>query len=57
MAKRNRWLASGFLVGHAIIHLIGLRHGAGAAIDLGAIALPAALGVAVAWPRRRVADA
>jgi hypothetical protein len=49
--------ASGFLVGHALIHLIGLRHGAGAAIDLGGIALPAALGVAVAWPRRTVADA
>jgi hypothetical protein len=49
--------ASGFLVGHALVHLVALRHGAGAAIDLGAIVLPAALGVAVAWPCRSPADA
>lgn len=49
--------ASGFLVGHAIIHLVGLRHGAGAVVDLAAIAFPALLGVVVAWPRGSAANA
>jgi hypothetical protein len=46
--------ASGFLVLHALFHIAGLFHNhhadAGAAA---AIALPAFLGLAIAWPRAR----
>jgi len=43
--------ASGFLVGHAVLHLLDLRHGTDALVEVAAIAIPALAGVAVAWPR------
>jgi hypothetical protein len=49
--------ASGFLIGHAIVHLVDLAHGAGTIVEFTAIALPALVGIAVAWPRGSVANA
>ena len=49
--------ASGFLVGHAMLHIIGWTHGHGSAAESLMIAAPALAGVWVAWPRRSVADA
>ena len=49
--------ASGFLVGHAIIHLVGWTMQRGSGIEIAAIALPALAGVVLAWPRRSIADA
>ena len=45
--------ASGFLVGHALLHLAGVAQGQthNLAADLGAVALPAFLGLAISWPR------
>lgn len=46
--------ASGFLVLHALLHLWGAAHGHAhhLAADLGAIALPAFLGLAITFPRK-----
>ena len=50
--------ASGFLLGHAILHLIGLGHGHGSPVEAAMIAIPALIGAAIAWPgKRRAADA
>lgn len=46
--------ASGFLVFHALLHLSGLAqgHAQHLGVEIGAIAAPAFLGLALAWPRR-----
>lgn len=46
--------ASGFLVFHALLHLGGVAQGHvhNLPTDLGAIALPAFLGLAITWPRK-----
>jgi hypothetical protein len=47
--------ASGFLVFHALLHLWGVSahgHTGNLPADLGAIAIPAFAGLALAWPRK-----
>ena len=47
--------ASGFLVFHALLHLWGVAthgHASNLAVDIGLIALPAFVGLAIAWPTR-----
>jgi hypothetical protein len=43
--------ASGFMVFHALFHLIGFLSGEGHALTIGWIGLPAMLAVAISWPR------
>ena len=49
--------ALGFLVGHAVLHIIGWTQGHGSVAESLMIAVPALAGVWVAWPGRSVADA
>lgn len=48
--------ASGFLVGHAIVHLVELGTGSGGIGVFALLALPALLGIGVAWLRGRSGD-
>jgi hypothetical protein len=44
--------ASGFLVFHALLHLLASGHTHNLLVEAGTIALPAFLGMAISWPSK-----